>query len=185
MENISDFWSDLYRASILFSILLMLIFVILIFQKKFRKIPAIYWGILSFILVVHFFFFALWEYKIIKNLSVLLVIIGSIRALTIPFLYLTFNSHLKKEYVWNMPKLIFFLPAIPLYAVFLPILMLTSFKKGGFWEHSSLPRYYFLIGQLYIFIAFIYISVKYFLELRMLLNLGVFLGIKGSLLIIH
>lgn len=166
LENLDNFLNDLYRASIFFSIFLMLIFFILIFQKKFRKIPAIYWGILSFILVVHYLFFALWEYHVIDNLSKWLVIIASIRILTIPLIFLTFNAHLEKDYVWNMPKLKFFLPAVPVYAIFLPLLLVGSYNDINFWEDSVMPRYYFLIGQFYICIAFFYIFYKIFDEIK-------------------
>lgn len=182
MENISDFLNDLYRTSILFSILLMLIFAALIFQKKFRQIPSIYWGILSFILVVQYFFFALWEYHKIENFSVFLVIVGSLRALTIPLLYLTFNSHLKKDYLWKMPKLKFFLPAIPLYAILLPILIFTSFKNESFWVSSPLPTYYFLTGQIYIGMAFIYISSKIYLKVKRAPIIGNNPGYKGLII---
>ena len=166
MENIDDFLNDIYRASIFFSIFLMLIFFILIFQKKFRKIPAIYWGILSFILVIHYLFFALWEYKVIENLSKWLVIIASIRILTIPMLFLTFDSHLEKNYVWTKPKLKYFLSVVPVVAILLPILLVSSYNDVNFWEDAVFPRYYFLVGQLYICTAFFYIFYKIFREIK-------------------
>lgn len=166
IENVDGFWSDLYRASILFSVLLMLIFVVITFQKKFHRIPAIYWGISSFILVGHFLFFALWEYKIIKNLSVLLVIVGSLRVLVVPLLYLSFNSYLKNSYSWSNQNLKLFLPSVSLYAFFIPILIIASFKNENFWEDSIIPRVYFFSGQLYICLALFHISMKNFLEIK-------------------
>jgi AraC-like DNA-binding protein len=143
----------------------MLVFVVLIMQKKFRQIPAVYWGILSFVLVIHFLVVALYEYAIIEKLSMFLLMIGGIRALVIPLLYLTFNSHINKDYTWNFPKLKFFLPAVPLYVAFIVILILPN-KGDLFWESSPVPRYFFLIAQLYIGVAFFYISKRNFAQVK-------------------
>ena len=178
MQHFGDLLSDLYRASILFSILLMLIFVVLMFQKKFRQIPAVYWGVLSFVLVVHFLVVALYEYDIIENLSMFLLVIGSVRALVIPLLYLTFNSHINKDYTWNFPKLKFFLPAVPLYLAFLVILFMPE-KGDLFWESSSVPRYFFLIAQLYICVAFVYISKRNFTQIKRATSSETIVGYKG------
>ncbi len=179
--EISNFMNDLYRASILFSAILMLIFVILTFQKKFRRIPAIYWGIQSFIMVGHFMFFALWEYKVIEDLSIFLVIVGSLRPLVIPFLYLAFLSHITKDYAWDSSKLRYFYHLLPLYILFLPTVIISSFFIPDFWQESIIPRIFFLIVQLYVGVTIVLISVNNIIEIKKAPEAGTIPGYKGLL----
>ena len=181
LGDISNFWSDLYRASILFSVILMLIFVIMLFQKKFRRIPAIYWGIQSFIMIVHFLFFAFWEYNVIEKLSVFLVIIASLRPLVMPFLFLAFTSHHKMDYAWNRSKMKVFYPILPLYFLVIPTVFLASIGNEFYWTGSVIPRLYFLSSQLIIGASIIYISIINIIEVKKAPEPGAIPGYIGVL----